>query len=131
MASSNLEAVRRGFDAAKRGDVDTMASLLHPEVYWGAPGPTVDGCHNREQALRWMHGAMAQGIMVEIVDARELPDGRVVLALQRTSPHEGETELPPPHGQLLTFRSGKVAEMLVYPTPEDALQAAGLTDAAL
>jgi ketosteroid isomerase-like protein len=39
-------------------------------------------------------------------------------------------ELPSPHGQILTFRDGKIAEMVVYPTAEEALGAARASDGA-
>jgi hypothetical protein len=32
--------------------------------------------------------------------------------------------LPPPHGEILTFRESRVTDMTVYPTAEAALQAA-------
>jgi ketosteroid isomerase-like protein len=131
MPGSNLEIVQRAYAAARGGDMDTVASLLHPDVYWGAPVRTVDGCQNRKQAVQWMRGAIAQGIMVDIVRADELPDGRVVLLLQRNSPREGDTEIPAPHGQIVGFRDGKIAEMLVYPDAAEALQVAGLEAAPL
>ena len=38
-----------------------------------------------------------------------------------------EWELSPePHGELITVRDGKVVEMVVYATVEDALAASGL-----
>jgi ketosteroid isomerase-like protein len=126
MADSNLELVRCGFEAAGRGDVDLVADLLAPDVYWGAPPRGAEGgCQNRTQTLRWMREAISRGLRVELLDARALPDGRVLALLQRTVPDERETELPPPHGQILSFRDGKIAEMLVYPTAEEAIRAAG------
>ena len=124
MRESNAEIVRRGFEAAARGDVDTVAALLDENVYWGAPGHE-GGCQNREQALRWMSEGIARGIHVDVVEARELTDGRVLLVLQRATPRDGESEPPDPHGQIVSFRDGKITEMVVYPTAEEALGAAG------
>jgi ketosteroid isomerase-like protein len=120
---SNAEIIRRGFEAASRGDIDAIAALLDKDVYWGAPGG--GGCENRKQTLRWMSEGIARGVNVEVVDTRELPDGRVLVVLQRTGPPDGESEPPEPHAQLVSFRDGKVTEMLVYPTPDEALGAAG------
>jgi ketosteroid isomerase-like protein len=122
---SNLELVRRGFDAASRGDIDAVAGLLHDDVRWHGAGDEDGGCQNRAQTLRWMREGISRGVRVELVGARELPDGRVLLRLQRTAPREGETEVPPPHAQILSFRDGKIAEMVVYPTAEEAAAAAG------
>jgi ketosteroid isomerase-like protein len=124
MQPSNLELVRNGFEAASRGDVTAVAELLDDNVYWGADGG--GGCENRQQTLRWMREGIARGVHVDLLDARELSDGRVVLLLQRTTPHDGEAELPDPHGQIISFRDGKITQMLVYPTAEEALSAAGL-----
>ncbi len=70
-----------------------------------------------------MSEGIARGIHVNVAEARELDDGRVLLSLQRTIPHDGENELPEPHGQIVSFRDGKITEMLVYPTAEEALLA--------
>jgi ketosteroid isomerase-like protein len=120
----NADIVREGFEAASRGDVDAVAALLAEDVYWGAEGG--GGCHNREQALSWMRKGVTRGIRVDLVEARELPDGRVLVLLERRESPGGEAAPPPPHGEILSFRDGKIAEMVVYPTAEEALSAAGL-----
>jgi ketosteroid isomerase-like protein len=124
MRSSNVELVRRGFEAASRGDIAAVAALLDDNVYWGADGG--GGCENRQQALRWMRQGIGRGVHVDLLQARELSDGRVLLLLQRTTPHEGQADLPDPHGQILSLRDGKITQMLVYPTADEALSAAGL-----
>ena len=121
MGESNVELVRRGFEAAARGDLDAVAALLDEDVYWGAEGG--GGCHDRKQALRWMRQAIAGGLTVAPLEARELPDGRMLIVLQRSGSDEAEPA--PPHAQLVSFRDGKISEILVYPTAEDALSAAG------
>ena len=123
MAESNAEIVRRGFEDASRGDVDEVAALLDEDVYWGAPGG--GGCQDRRQALRWMSAGISRGVNVEVVETRELPDGRVLVVLQRTTPFADERELPEPHAQIVSFRDGKISEMLVYPTAGEALATAG------
>lgn len=125
MGDGNLELVRRGYGAAKRFDADAITALLAPDVRWHAAGDDGGGCQNRDQALRWMREGIARGIQVDLVDARQLPDGRVLVVLQRNIPHEGETELPPPHGQIVTLRDGKIIDMAVYPTADEAAAAAG------
>lgn len=134
MEESPVELVRGGFEAASRGDIDAIAALLAPDVYWGPahpgpahPGPagaTEGGCHNRGEALEWMRRAIAQGIRVKPVEVRELADGRVLVLLQRTTPRPGDTELPEPHGEIITFRGDQVIEMAVYPTSAAAEAAA-------
>jgi hypothetical protein len=48
----------------------------------------------------------------------------MVLLLQR-APSSDDPAAPPPHGQILSFRDGLITEMVVYPTAEQALAAAG------
>jgi len=43
-------------------------------------------------------------------------------------PPPGWERSPEPHGELITVRDGRIAEMVVYPTVEDALAAAGLDE---
>jgi hypothetical protein len=123
MDASAVEFVRRGFEAASRGDVDSISALLSPDVHWHGAGDEEGGCRDRRQALRWMREAIERGVRVELLDARELPDDRVLLVLRR---QPGAAEAPPaPHGQILTFRDGLIADMAVYPTAEEAVAAAG------
>jgi len=123
MNATALELVRSGFEAASRGDVDSISALLSPDVRWHGAGDDEGGCRDRDQALRWMREAIERGVRVELLDARELPGDRVVLVLQRRSA-PGE-EPPPPHGQIVTFRDGLIADMAVYPTADEAAAAAG------
>jgi ketosteroid isomerase-like protein len=125
VAQSKTELVRRGFEAASDGDLVAVGALLDEQVRWHGAGDDEGGCQNREQALRWMSDGISQGIRVELVDARELADGRVLVLLQRMVT-SGREEKAPPHGQLVSFRDGKIAEMVVYPTADEALRAAGM-----
>jgi ketosteroid isomerase-like protein len=126
MAEGNVELVQRGFLAAARGDIGVVTAMLAPGVRWHGAGDEHGGCQNREQALRWMGDAIARGIRVQLLETRELGDDRVLVLLQRNPPPDSNPggQVPPPHGEILRFRDGKVTEMVVYPTAEDALRAA-------
>lgn len=118
------DRVRSGFDAASRGDLDSIAALLSPDVSWHGAGDDQGGCRNREQTLRWMREAIDRGIGVELLDARELPGDRVLVVLQR-NPDPGSAETPEPHAQIVSFREGLITEMVVYPTAGEAFAAVG------
>ncbi len=120
--AGNLDAVRRGFAAAARGELGPVRELLAPDVRWHAAGDDAGGCQNREQALAWMGDAIGRGIHVELIDVRALDEARVLVLLQRRS---GLPDAPPAHGQILTFRQGQVIEMVVYPSADEALGASG------
>ncbi len=55
-----------------------------------------------------------------------LAGDRIVAILQTHTPPEWGRQ-PEPHGELVTVRDGKVTEMVVYPTVDEALVAAGLS----
>jgi ketosteroid isomerase-like protein len=123
MTESNAELARRGYEAAKRGDLDVIRELLHPEVKWHAGDPDAEyACRNREQALAFIQRREPRGPigdLEEIVDA-----GDQVVVIMRRLADDGESkELV---ANLTTFRDGKVIEMVHYPNPADALAAAGL-----
>jgi ketosteroid isomerase-like protein len=123
MAESNVEMVRRGFEAALRGDLDAIAALLDPEVKWHGGDLSAPGaCHNRTQALAFMGRARAireGGLeLVEVIGT-----GDRVVVIMRSPSHEGEPGALT--ANLTTFRDGKVIEMVHYANPDEALAAAG------
>jgi ketosteroid isomerase-like protein len=126
MSPSDVELLRRGWDAFARGDVDGAVEVLDPEVRWHAAGdPDGEGaCHNREDAAAFIRRALADGMTAELLDVRDAGE-RLVAVIHTHAPPEWDYG-PEPHGELVTVRDGKVTEMLVYLTVEDALAAAGL-----
>ena len=127
MASGDVELLRSAWDAFGRADVEAAVQALDPEVRWyGAGDPDGEGaCHNREDAAAFIRRALADGVTAELLDIRDAGD-RLVAVIHTHAPPEWERS-PEPHGELVTIRAGKVTEMVVYPTVEDALVAAGLS----
>ena len=122
MGGSNVDLVRRGYEAVLRGDLDAISEILDPDVKWhgGNPG---DGCQNRNQTVAfmrktWMRRGGPPGEVVELVDAGD----KVVVIMRRTG-EDGEPELV---ANLTTIRDGKVVEMVHYPDPDAARAAAGV-----
>jgi ketosteroid isomerase-like protein len=120
VSESNVELARRGYEAVRRGDFDTVRDFLDPDVKWHGGNPA-DGCQNRKQALTWMQRAGDRGPIGELVDVIGAGD-KVVVIMRRTD-DDGEPELV---ANLTTFRGGKVVEMVHYPNPDDARAAAGV-----
>jgi ketosteroid isomerase-like protein len=122
MSESNVELVRRGYEAILRGDLESVRELLDPEVKWHAGDPSAKyACHNRKEALEFM-SRPRQRAFGELVDAIGVGD-KVVVIMRRRSDDGESTELV---ANLTTFSGGKVTEMVHYPNPEDARAAAGL-----
>ena len=118
MRETNVELARRGYEAALRGDLETIGGLLDPDVKWHGGDPYAPGaCRNRDQALAFMRRAFRRDGVGELVDVVAAGDKVVVIM----RPH-GEDA--PPVANLTTFRDGKVVEMVHFAAPGDALAAA-------
>jgi ketosteroid isomerase-like protein len=124
MATKDLDLVRGAWEAFAAGDLETATAALDPDVRWyAADEPDADGtCHSRGEALAFLRRAIADGVSAELLELREA-DGRIVSIIQTHVPPQWG-EQPPPHGELVTVRDGKVIEMVVYPTVDQALAAA-------
>jgi ketosteroid isomerase-like protein len=121
MSQELVDLARRGYDAVRRGDFDTVREFLDPDVKWHGGDPSY-GCQNRRQALDWMRGARERGPIGELVELIDAGD-KVVVIMQRTG-EDGQPELI---ANLTTFRDGKAIEMVHYPNPDDARAAAGVS----
>lgn len=126
MSSSDVELLRGAWAAFARGDVDAAVTALHPQVRWYAHAdPDGDGaCRNRDEAAAFLRRAIADGLTAELLDVHDAGE-RLVAVIHTHAPPDWERE-PGPHGELVTVRAGKVTEMVVYPTVDDALAAAGV-----
>jgi len=124
MSADDVELLRRAWQAFSRGDLDAVTAVLDPGVRWygAGDGEETEGCQNRDEALAFIRQAVADGLTAELLDIHDAGD-RMVLTLQSHQPPEWG-EQPAPHGELVTVRDGKVTEMVVYPTIEDAFAAA-------
>jgi ketosteroid isomerase-like protein len=123
MAEADVELVRRAWEAFAAGDLEAATAALHPDVRWyAAEEPDAGGtCHNRGDALEFIQRALADGVTAELLELREVGD-RIVSIVQARVPAEWG-EQPPPHGEVVTVRDGKIVEMVVYPTVDEALLA--------
>jgi ketosteroid isomerase-like protein len=115
VSAENVEAARRGFEAAMRGDLAPIEELLDPDVKWHGGDPA-SGCQDKGEALSFIQQALDNGIKADLVDVIDAGD-RVVVVLQR----EGDDQ---PRANLTTFRNGKVVEMIAFEAPAEALAAA-------
>jgi ketosteroid isomerase-like protein len=127
VAAGDIELLRGAWAAFARGDLDAATAALDPNVRWyGAEDPDAEtSCRNRDDALAFIQRALADGVTAEPLDFRDAGDRIVVILQAHTPPEWGDQREP--HGELVTVRDGKVTEMVVYPTVDEALVAAGLS----
>lgn len=126
--AQDLELLRGAWEAFAAGDLEAATAALDPHVRWyAADEPDADGtCHNRGEAVAFLRRARADGVSAELLELREVGD-RIVSIIQTHIPPDWGDQ-PPPHGEVVTIRHGKIVEMVVYPTVEEALQAARASD---
>jgi ketosteroid isomerase-like protein len=126
MSRENVEIVREGFEAFKRGDLDQAFSALDEGVRWdGVPG--VEPCRTRdevEETLRSNYEAGPQSEADEFIDAGD----SVVIGFRVTGevpePYQGRDRIY----VLCALRHGKVSLMHDYLDRSEALEAAGLRE---
>ena len=134
MWEENVELTRRGWEAWSRGDVDALVALWDPDIVW-----RTDHFHNwpesnyqgpagiRKFLDEWLDVWGEYEITVHDVIAA--PDGRV-LSLFRHAGRGGQSGAPMEleMAQIATIRDGRFIELDNYDRPDEALEAAGLSD---
>ena len=133
MSEQNVELVRRGYEALRSGDVDTVHELFDPDLSWRGWRSDSSDCHNREEAIMLIKERLqerAVGELAEIVDV----DGDRVVVVMRRNPESSRTYedegLPEGHDEtanLVTIRAGRVVAMQGYRTKAEALAATSST----
>ena len=130
MSRDNLEAIRQGYEAFNRGDVEGVLEGLHPDIEWVVPDflPEPDTYRGPEGVRKFFQGwtDAFEGFNVEI---EELGDyGEHVVALARVGGRLRGSDLTL-HGrtfaQVWTFRGEQVVRVEMFPDKKAALEAAG------
>ncbi|MEA2210318.1 MAG: hypothetical protein QOF83_266 [Solirubrobacteraceae bacterium] len=122
MLESNVELVRKGYEAALHGDFGVISELLDPNVSWHGGEPDAPGaCQDRGQALEFMRQARRRRGLGELIDVIGAGDKVVVILRPVSDGDPGELS-----ANVTTFKDGKVVEMVHYPNVDDAKAAAGI-----
>jgi ketosteroid isomerase-like protein len=128
IGQENLETVMIDFfGALRRGDFDTAAGLLDPDVSWqGLREEWV--CHGREEVIDTFRWGLEQR---REIDALEFTRGgeQVVLGARGASIRMVEDE--PLEGQIFnvfTLRNGRIVRIDDYRRRREALTAAGVAE---
>jgi ketosteroid isomerase-like protein len=133
VATSNIEIVRTGLDAMKRGDLDAVVALLDENVRWDGVGE-VEPCLNRDQAAEAMRAGMASAADLELADAVPFGTDKVMVCLVRLGAGDDDDEDDGPPSRLynvVTFEGERIVRMQGFLNRREAVQAArGLDTAA-
>ena len=135
MSQENVEAFRRATDAYNRRDVEALLDEAHPEVEWHPvimarlEGDTTvyRGHGGIRNLFRDMEGAFAE-LRTDYPDIREVGDLILAIGSVHARGRESGAEIESSVASVIEFRDGKAIRVQPYLDPEDALEAAGLSE---
>ena len=133
MSEENVEIVRRFFARLSAGD--PAPELCDPEIEirnW-AESPVPGPYYGHDGLRKWFRDVndpeMGLDIkMFELEDVVEVDDERVLTTQRATGRGRSSgLEVDQRWGSIIGVRDGRIASAFGYPTPEEALEAAGLS----
>jgi uncharacterized protein len=132
MSQENVELVRRVYEAANRGDLDTAASYLHPGVEFHTYTQSPEaGIYRGPEAVRTYNEGLFEQFESVRYDVEEIVDAGdrvVVVTTQHAVPKGGKQEIEVHLAEVWTVRDALLAERHSYSTGAQAREAAGLSE---
>jgi ketosteroid isomerase-like protein len=131
MSQRNVEIVRRLFDAISRGDVDTVAELATEdfEADWSNSRGLLSGVHRgRDEARESLKAFLEpwESLRWDPEELIELEGDRVLAVSRIRMRGRGSgVEVSAAGASIWTIRDGKAADMKLYQSKAEALEAAG------
>jgi ketosteroid isomerase-like protein len=129
---SDVDLVRRGYEALARGDLEGLLSIADPEIEWHPPPNFPEpGPRRGIEAIRRGLRAYAETFEYFHTEPRRLltterPGEVLALARTRTCGKESGAEVTTEVAHLLTVRDGAVVRFEVIPDQREALRRVGL-----
>ena len=135
MSERNVEVFKRGADAYNRRDVEALLEELHPEIEWrpllpvllGGEAAVYRGHEGARQGIRELEEAFAE-IRAEPFEVRDLGERVLAIGHLRGRGKESGVETESAIAWLVDFADGKVVRIREYVDPDEALEAAGLSE---
>lgn len=129
----NLDTVRRGYETWSRQAVDEMLSLVTEDFVMQASGAFPgfdDEYHGRAGFTRFMDVMLEpwEGFEIEPVRLIEVDDTTVVGLVMFHGRGRDGIELQRPFGHVITLRDGLAERVASYPSWDEALAAAGVSE---
>ena len=131
-----MEIVRRIYDAVERDDTEAVFSLYDPHVEWdtarlASEGISATGLYRGHAGIReffrqWYEAwDDSQFDLEELIDAGEEV---VSVVTRRGRGRASGVQVQAPGAVVWTIRGGKVDRVVLFPTRDEALEAAGLSE---
>jgi ketosteroid isomerase-like protein len=134
MSQENVEVIRRLVDAWNAGDREAWLAESHRDVEWSsAVLRQVEGenaVHRGRAEVRqfWDEWHALWDLDIEVSELRDLGDTILVLAQLRTRGKSSGAEVEQAIGYTFEFEDGLIRRARAYLSPEEALEAAGLSE---
>jgi ketosteroid isomerase-like protein len=133
VSRENVELVQELFDVYNERSFEENVELIDPEIVWDLSRLELpDGASfTGRSGLRSFVEAWEEGFESDHVAAREIVDGGdrvVVLVHHRGRGKISGIEIDQTYAMVWTLRDGRAVRMDMYPTQDEALEAAGLPE---
>jgi ketosteroid isomerase-like protein len=132
MSQENVEIIRRVYEAARRGDFEAGFRDAHPEFEVTFKAGPNSGTHRGRDEIQEVFEDLLAGFDFWVMEPVELieQDERVVAIVNnRLRPKGGiGGEFDYRNGHIWTIRNGAILSLVGFPSPEEALEAAGLRE---
>jgi ketosteroid isomerase-like protein len=131
MLQENVEIVRSIYEAASRRDWDAAFRDQHPDVELTTPpGINAGTFRGREECQAFIEEMLAafEEWTFQPEEIVQRGDQVAVVIASRGRPKGTNAEIEIRNGHLWTMRDGKAVAMQIFPEPEKALEAAGLSE---
>ena len=134
MSQENVEAVRGGFDAFARGDLEGVLEGLDPDVEWQpaiAPILGVEAVRGRDGVRQFFMRDLFEGFdefRAEPLSFEDFGDAVVVIVRYTGRGESTGLEMDQTFATVYKLRDGLTVTMHDYPTRAEALEALGLRE---
>jgi uncharacterized protein len=131
MSQENVEIVRSIYEAFNRGDWDAAYRDQRPDVELTTPpGPNAGTYRGRQECQGFWEEMLTafDAWSAEPEEFFERGDQIAVVVRGRTRPKGSTAEIENRTGNLWTIRDGAVVSLRLFAKPEEALEAAGLSE---
>jgi ketosteroid isomerase-like protein len=135
MSQENLDAFSQGTDAYNRRDFEAWLAELDPEVEWQSALPTLlttgGGVYRGHEGLREMLRELDDALdelTVEYSEIRDLGDRVLAIGRLHTRGNLSGVATESPFALLSDFKDGKTTRVRTFLDPNEALEAAGLSE---
>jgi hypothetical protein len=135
MSQENVEIVRSIYEAVNRGDWDAAFRDARPDVELTTPpgpqsGPDAGTYRGREEIQGFWEEVLTpfEAWTAELEEFLERGDQVAVVVKGRMRPRGSSAEIETRTGALWTIRDGMVVSTRIFAKPDEALEAAGLSE---